>query len=584
MKGLRSARFRRGRAGRTAGRRAVQDLVGTIIILAIAVVLAGIVTLWVNTYPIQTANRADLFSVNLTYGGSTCVLNCGGGRGSGQATYASSMNGINIELLAGPRITGASVSQSSVRLQSQQVPSAFSAPFSLGNGLAGSTSWSPGQTWSLNLTKYGLPYYDNLTVIVDSSNELVLNEVVPGPNPVSPPYFTSESVAPSSVAPGGTVNLSATLVAPDGLNTSTSPAEVYANFTEVNVGGANKPTAEIAVGTEPEGMTFDSSNGYVYVANYGSRSVSVINGSSNTVTATITVGTDPDAASYDAANGYIYVTNYGSNTVSVINTANDRVTSVNVGTEPDGVAFDSGTGYAYVANYGSNSVSVIRASSNTVTTTVTVGTKPSSAAYDAANGYVYVTNYGGSSVSVINGATNTVVTTVTVGSDPDGGAYDSTNGYVYITNYGGPSVSVIKGSTDAVVATITTGSEPTSASFDGSNGYVYVTDYGQANVTMINGSTDKVVGSVKVGTDPRGSTFDTSNQEVYTANYGSNNVTAITTSTLKIISLTYSASTGSWYATFTLPAGITAGKYYIFVTAVDDLGLSSEVAVEVIVT
>ncbi|MCI4357683.1 MAG: hypothetical protein L3J95_04890 [Thermoplasmata archaeon] len=228
----RGRRMIRARGRRQARSRAVQDVIGTIIILAIAVVLAGIVTLWVDTYPVQTANRTDVFAVNLTYGGTVCVLNCG----HGGAVRAPAMNGINIQLLAGPRVVGAIVSQSSVRLASQQVPSAFTSPFSLGSGLAGSPSWSPGQTWSLNLTTYGLPFYDNLTVVVDSQSQLVLNSVVPGPNAVSAPYFTTESVAPMPVVHGSSLLISCTLVTPDGLTVGQSPAKVNVNLTEINKG------------------------------------------------------------------------------------------------------------------------------------------------------------------------------------------------------------------------------------------------------------------------------------------------------------------------------------------------------------
>ena len=247
-------------------RRVVQDVVGTIIILAIAVVLAGIVTIWVDTYPVQNANRSDIFSVNLTYGGQVCVLNCGGMG----ATTATAMNGINIELLAGPRIVGSSISQSSVRLASQQVPSAFTTPFSLGNGLSGSSSWSPGQTWSLNLTTYRLPFFDNLTIVVSSGSELVLSSVVPGPNPVSAPYFTSASVNQTSVAPGGKILISASLVAPDGLNAGTAPATVNVNLTEIDKGTKLFHTLTLASGIWSYAYTVPSTQVagtyYVFIA------------------------------------------------------------------------------------------------------------------------------------------------------------------------------------------------------------------------------------------------------------------------------------------------------------------------------
>ncbi len=559
----------------------VQDVVGTIIILAIAVVLAGIVTLWVNTYPIQNANRTDLFSVNLTYGGSTCVLGCG----SGHPTTAPSMSGIKIELLAGPRIVGVSTTQSSVRLASQQVPSAFTSPFTLGAGLGGSPSWSPGQTWSLNLTHFGIPYYDNLTIIVDSSNEVVMNSVVPGPNPLSPPYFSTASAIPNPVAPGSKINISATIVAPDGLNTSKPPATVFANLTEININGANKAVAQIGVSTNPDGIAADTSNGYVYVADAGSSRVSVFNATSYATVGSITVHTHPQGVAYDGTDSEIFVTNNGSASVSVIRDSNDHVVAtITVGTDPDAVAFDALNGEVYVANYGSNSVSVITPSNNHVLTTITVGTHPSGIAFDGANGNLYVTNQGSNTVSVINGATNAVTSTVTVGTQPLGAGFDAANGDIYVTNVAANTVSVISGGSGTVIATVHTGKAPEAATWASSTGDVYVADYSQNNVTIINGSSNHVLGSINVGTEPDAITFDAVNQTVFTANYGSNNVTAITTTNLLVVSLSYSTSSGSWYVDFTLPAATPAGTYYVFLTAVDNIGLTAQVSVPVVVS
>jgi len=76
--------------------------------------------------------------------------------------------------------------------------------------------------------------------------------------------------------------------------------------------------ATIPVGTWPVGVAYDPSNGYIYVADSGSNTVSVIDGT--TVIATIPVGIEPAGVAYDPSNGYIYVTNFASGTVSIIST------------------------------------------------------------------------------------------------------------------------------------------------------------------------------------------------------------------------------------------------------------------------
>ena len=63
----------------------------------------------------------------------------------------------------------------------------------------------------------------------------------------------------------------------------------------------------------------------VYVTNYDSNNVSVIDTATNTVVATVTVGSDPFGVSENPAGTKVYVANQGSNNVSVIDTATNTV-------------------------------------------------------------------------------------------------------------------------------------------------------------------------------------------------------------------------------------------------------------------
>ncbi|TMA07596.1 MAG: hypothetical protein E6J94_04260, partial [Methanobacteriota archaeon] len=117
----------------------------------------------------------------------------------------------------------------------------------------------------------------------------------------------------------------------DGLASSTPTPDAW--------GGSVVGT--LPVGNQPYGVGYDSGNGYVYVANYNSNNVSVINGT--TVVASVAVGTLPVGVAYDSGNGYVYVANYNSNTVSVIS-GTIVVTTIPVGSLPIGVAYDDGNG------------------------------------------------------------------------------------------------------------------------------------------------------------------------------------------------------------------------------------------------
>ena len=70
----------------------------------------------------------------------------------------------------------------------------------------------------------------------------------------------------------------------------------------------------------------------------------------------------------------VYVANFDSNNVSVIDAATKSVTAVvNVGQFPFGVAVTPDGTKIYVANFGSNNISVIDIATNKVTATVDVG-------------------------------------------------------------------------------------------------------------------------------------------------------------------------------------------------------------------
>ncbi len=303
-------------------------------------------------------------------------------------------------------------------------------------------------------------------------------------------------------------------------------------------------------GLDPIGLVFDSANGYIYVSNDGSNTVSVINGTTNTVIDNITVGTYPSGVAYDSANGYIYVSILNSSTVSVINgTTNTVIDDIAVGSEPSGIAYDSANGYIYVANWASNTVSVINGTKNTVIDTITVGLLPYGVAYDPSNGCIYVSNGGSNTVSVINGTTNTVIDTITVGSEPWGIAYDPSNGYIYVSEWLSKNVLVINGATNSVIDTITVGSGPWGIAYDSANGYIYVANELSNNVSVINGATNIVIDDIAVGSGPDGVAYDPSNDYIYVANGGSGTISIISTSAIQLYTVAFTESG--------LPSGVT---------------------------
>jgi YVTN family beta-propeller protein len=172
-------------------------------------------------------------------------------------------------------------------------------------------------------------------------------------------------------------------------------------------------TTPISVGIRPLGLAITLDGKWVYVANQGSGTVSVINTTTNNVTITVPVGSEPYEVAVDPNGECVYVTNEGSGTVSVINTTTNNVTAtVPVGIHPTGVVVTPDSKKVYVANHNSykGTVSVINTTTLKVTPIDIQGVNLCGVAVTHNGDFVYVTATGSKNVSggvfVINTTTD----------------------------------------------------------------------------------------------------------------------------------------------------------------------------------
>lgn len=200
------------------------------------------------------------------------------------------------------------------------------------------------------------------------------------------------------------------------------------------------PTAlgTITVGNEPRGLVVDSLRQRLYVANYSSDSVSVIDSHTQTVLQTIGGITGANGIAHDPERNVIWVTNHSTDQVTPIQANADAtdftvLPAVAVGDSPWGVTYDPLHDYVYVANSLSDSVTVIEAASRTVVATLTGSFhRPFHLAANPVTGRVYVVNFGGPSVAVVNGTAVSKVVDLYDSKEPYGLAIDETRNLVYV--------------------------------------------------------------------------------------------------------------------------------------------------------
>jgi YVTN family beta-propeller protein len=209
---------------------------------------------------------------------------------------------------------------------------------------------------------------------------------------------------------------------------------------------------KIPVGNLPKGIAVDLGRNRVYVGNYASNSLSVINGASNTVINTVPNIPTPKGVAYDAEHDYIYVTNHASAPqLSVLNAATfGLVTTITVGMLPHGVGYNPVNNHVYVANHDSGSVTIIDADTLSVTGVITGLDRPVHVAVNSITGKTYVTQIGGA-LTRINPDDSHINIDLWGSGDAYGVTVDEARNTVYVATIGTHRMVAVDGNTDTML-------------------------------------------------------------------------------------------------------------------------------------
>jgi len=210
---------------------------------------------------------------------------------------------------------------------------------------------------------------------------------------------------------------------------------------------AQPSVASSTVGSQPVSVGFDSLLHRAYVANAGSKSVSVVNTSTNKVVKTIALSAaPPTAVAVDAKLGKVLVAEPSVGKVAVISAGLNRVlTTVAVGSGPNSIAVDTGTHRVFVSNSGSGSVTSINAVTNAVIQTVPVSGGAGAVAVDSGLHQLLVVATGGNYVQRFDVGARIAIPlgVIPVGANPVAIAVDATAHVAYVANQDDDTITPI---------------------------------------------------------------------------------------------------------------------------------------------
>jgi YVTN family beta-propeller protein len=338
----------------------------------------------------------------------------------------------------------------------------------------------------------------------------------------------------------------------------------------------------IFVGKDPYDLAINDDTKKVYVANYNSGTVSVIDGEKYELLKHIDVTDKPLSVSVNQNTSKVYVTHESSNILSIIDETKDNITTISLSSISDDININSKTSKVYVSHPANNTISVIDGITDKMIKEIDAGKTPIRIDIDE-NGTVFVVNLGSDSVSVIDGTNDTIIKTLKIPSDrPYDVEFNSKINSAYVTNVGNGSsstINVIKYDDDSHLNYIPVGNKPVDIDVNPETNMTYVVNYDSDSLSVINSTneveeidvradkplsvgvnpiTNKIYVShqspspsvsvidgnnnhqilqenITVGKDPLDIAVDTHSNKVYVVNYGDGTVSVIDGKTDKLI-------------------------------------------------
>ena len=206
-----------------------------------------------------------------------------------------------------------------------------------------------------------------------------------------------------------------------------------------------KKIKEISVGYKPAGITLDSINGYVYVSNPESASITRINVENFTIS-NFKSGKSPLGIFYSEKKKSVIVSNWYDNQISIIKTdtkTSTELETVKVGNSPAGIYISNKNKEIYVANREDNNIHIIDSDKLVLKKKVNVEKAPFGVYSEKELDFYVVTNVQSNSISVVNKTTHNLIKNIKVEDWPYQAVYDFTKKHLYVTNQRSNSISII---------------------------------------------------------------------------------------------------------------------------------------------
>ncbi len=260
----------------------------------------------------------------------------------------------------------------------------------------------------------------------------------------------------------------------------------------------------IKVGDSPTYAAVSPDGRLLFVANFASDEISVIDTATRRTTKEFYGGHEPVGIAITPDADKIFVTNLAGGLVKVIDAETYEIKDdIKVGDTPSNITISPRGFLAFVTNYGRGRIGridFIDTSTHRVLGEVEVGVRPLAAVVSALEDRLYVVCGGSNDLYIIDIAQRQVIGTLPVGQGPNALALSPDGNTLYVSNSGTNDVSVVDLLDLKEIRREKVGSKPFSIAVD-QKGFIFVVESGDKTLSLFSPDFEKI-SSVKVGDRP----------------------------------------------------------------------------------
>jgi YVTN family beta-propeller protein len=264
------------------------------------------------------------------------------------------------------------------------------------------------------------------------------------------------------------------------------------------------PVKSVKMKKGPTYATLNPVQNVLYVTNFASDEVLVVDPTSFAVKGTFYAGYEPLGIAVLPTGDKLFVTNRGPGLVKVLDARNfELLDDVKVGGTPASIVVSPKGALAFVNNWGKGKIGhidFIDTSTHRIVAEIEVGIRPLAAAISHIGDFLYVVCGGSNEVYAIDIANRVVAHQIPVGITPDGVAVSPDGNTLYVANGGSNDISVIDLLDMSEKQRLPVGNRPFSLAVT-QDGKLLVVESGDQAVSIFSPSLQKL-GSVKVGRQP----------------------------------------------------------------------------------